>query len=141
MTISPKVSLAKITNTILPLLPQIRQRTIAFIATTALLVTISCINTQEVNALPVSLAAANQSETTYPTDDNQVGGLLYSDDEQVKSLNSVDDFVDPQTQQALNNPAQIPAVKQPILDRSDPDNKLLEKTKQMFEDAGNFSAN
>ena len=87
------------------------------------------------------IAAANQSQTPYPTDDDMVEGLLYSDSDRVKSLNSVDDFVSPQTQKALKNPAQIPAVRQPIIDRSNPDNKLLEKTKQMFDDAGNFSAN
>lgn len=86
------------------------------------------------------LAAANRSETTYPTDDNQVEGLLYSDD-RAKSLDSVDDFVSPKTQKALKDPAQIPAVKQPIIDRSNPDNKLLEKTGQMFDDAADFSPN
>ncbi|MEL7078310.1 MAG: DUF6658 family protein [Cyanobacteria bacterium J06582_2] len=86
------------------------------------------------------LAAANQSETAYPTDDNELEGLLYSDSP-AESLNNVDDFVSPQTQKALKDPAQIPAVKQPAIDRSDPDNKLLEKTKQMFDDAADFSAN
>ncbi len=87
------------------------------------------------------LATANKSETSYPTNDSQVEGLLYSDSDEAKSLNSVNDFVSPQTQRALKDPSQIPAVKQPAIDRSDPDNKLLEKTKQMFDDAGNFSAN
>lgn len=85
------------------------------------------------------LAAANQSKTSYPTDDNQVESLLYSDSDEVRSLNNVDDFVSPETQKALKDPAQIPAVKQPIIDRSDPNNQLLEKTAQMFKDAGNFS--
>lgn len=96
------------------------------------------------NNLPASstlIAVANQSKTTYPTDDNRVEGLLYSDSNEVKSLNSIDDFVSPETQKALLDPAQIPAVRQPIIDRSNPDNKLLEKTAQMFKDAGNFSAN
>lgn len=87
------------------------------------------------------LAAANQSETAYPTDDNQVEGLLYSDSDRVDSLDNVDDFVSPRTQRALKDPAQIPAVKQPAIDRSNPDNKLLEKTGQMFDDAADFSAN
>ncbi|WP_319420833.1 DUF6658 family protein [Pleurocapsa sp. FMAR1] len=87
------------------------------------------------------LATANKSETSYPTNDNQVEGLLYSDSDEVKSLNSVDEFVSPQRQRALKDPSQIPAVKQTAIDRSDPDNKLLERTKQMFDDAANFSAN
>jgi hypothetical protein len=87
---------------------------------------------------PIFLATANQSETSYPTNDNRVEDLLYSDRNRAKSLNSVDDFVSPKTQTALKNPAQIPAVKQPIIDRSDPDNRLLEKTKQMFDDAADF---
>ena len=86
------------------------------------------------------LATANNNETTYPTNDNRVEGLLYSDSP-AESLNNVDDVVSPQRQKALKDPAQIPAVKQPALDRSDPDNKLLEKTKQMFDDAADFSAN
>jgi hypothetical protein len=87
------------------------------------------------------LAAANKRATTYPTDDNQVEGLLYSDSDKVKSLDSVNDFVSPQTKKQLLDPTQIPAVKQPILDRSDPNAKLLEKTKQMFDEAADFSAN
>ena len=88
-----------------------------------------------------AIAAANKSNTTYPTNDKNVSGLLYSDSDQVESLDNVDDFVSPQRQKELLDATQIPAKKQPILDRSDPDAKLLEKTKQMFEDAGNFSAN
>lgn len=87
------------------------------------------------------IATANQSKTTYPSNDKQVEGLLYSDSKTVESLNSVDEFVPAEIQKALKDPAQIPAVKQPIIDRSNPENKLLEKTVQMFEDAGNFSAN
>ena len=88
-----------------------------------------------------AIAASNKSETTYPSDDQNLKGLLYSDSDKAASLKSVDDFVSPQTQRRLLDATQIPAEKQPILDRSDPDAKLLEKTKQMFEDAGNFSAN
>lgn len=87
---------------------------------------------------PTLLAAANQSKTTYPNDDKQIEGLLYSNSDEVKSLNSVDDFVSPERQKELLDPTQIPAKKQPIIDRSDPDNKLLEKTGQMFKDAANF---
>lgn len=85
------------------------------------------------------LAAANKRETTYSTNE-KVEDLLYSDSP-AESLNNVDDVVSPQRQKALKDPAQIPAVKQPALDRSDPDNKLLEKTKQMFDDAADFLAN
>ena len=88
-----------------------------------------------------AIAASNKSETTYPTDDNQVESLLYSDSDQAKSLNSVNDFISPEKKARLLDATQIPAEKQPIIDRSNPDNKLLEKTAQMFEDAGNFSAN
>jgi hypothetical protein len=86
-------------------------------------------------------AASNQSKTTYPTDDSNMNGLLYSDSKRVKSLNNVNDFVSPEEQKQLLDPTQIPAQKQRILDRSDPNAKLLEKTKQMFDDAANFSGN
>lgn len=81
------------------------------------------------------VAAANRSETSYPTDDSKVEGPLYGD-EPAESLNSVDDFVAPQTQSKLLDPTQIPAQKQPIIDRSNPNNQLLEKVGQMFDDSG-----
>lgn len=84
------------------------------------------------------IAAANQSKTTYPTDDKDVEGLLYGD-ESAKSLDSVDDFVSPKTQDKLLDPAQIPAQKQPTINRFNPDNQLLEKTGQMFDDSGVLS--
>ena len=84
------------------------------------------------------LAAANRSETTYPTNDDKVEDLLYSDS-QAESLGN--DFISPQTEKELLNSTKIPATKQPAIDRSNPDNKLLEKTKQMFDDAADFSAN
>ena len=86
------------------------------------------------------LAAANNSDTTYPTDDNRLEGLLYSDNK-AESLKSVDEFVNPQRQKELLDPTQIPAQKQPAIDRTNPDNQLLEKVGQMFDDAGDFSAN
>ena len=89
----------------------------------------------------VYFAAANNSKTSYPTDDNNVEGLLYSDSDKAASLNSTDDFVSPQRQAEVLDPTQIPAKKQPTIDRSNPDNRLLEKTGQMFDDAGDFSAN
>lgn len=83
------------------------------------------------------LAAANQSKTSYPTDDNQLEGVLYpGDSNQPESLNNVNDIVSPQRQKELLDPRQIPAKKQPGLDRSDPDNKLLEKVGEMFDDSG-----
>jgi hypothetical protein len=86
-------------------------------------------------------AASNQSKTTYPTDDNNMNGLLYSDSKNPESLNNVDDFVNPEERKQLLDPTQIPAKQQTAIDRSDPNAKLLEKTKQMFDDAANFSGN
>jgi hypothetical protein len=85
------------------------------------------------------LATANKRETTYPTDDKQLEGFLYSNsDNKAESLKSVDEFVDPQRQKALKDPGQIPAVKQTSINRSDPNNQLLEKTRQMFNEAADF---
>ena len=84
------------------------------------------------------IAAANRSATSYPTDDSNVEGKLYGD-ESAESLNSVDDLISPSTQKQLLDPTQIPAKKQPIIDRSNPDNKLLEKAGQMFDDSGVLS--
>ncbi len=97
---------------------------------------------QDRASLPAAnyLAAANNSETTYPTDDNQVEGLLYSDNK-AKSLDSKNDFVDSQRRRELLDPTQIPAKRQANINRSNPDNKLLERTGQMFDDAADFSAN
>lgn len=81
------------------------------------------------------IAAANKSKTTYPTDDNNLEGTLYGE-ETPESLDSIDDFISPTTQKQLLDPTQIPAKKQPIIDRSNPDNELLEKTGQMFDDSG-----
>ena len=88
-----------------------------------------------------AIAASNKSNTTYPTDDSNMKGLLYSDSDDAESLDDIDDFVSPSRQKELLDPAQIPAKKQPRLDRSDPDAKLLEKTGRMFDEAADFSAN
>ncbi|MBE9043986.1 hypothetical protein IQ255_06135 [Pleurocapsales cyanobacterium LEGE 10410] len=72
------------------------------------------------------------------TTGKQETGLIYSKSQKVKSLDSVDDFVSPKQQQELLDPNRIPSPKQPNINRANPENKLLEKTKQMFEDAGNF---
>jgi hypothetical protein len=84
---------------------------------------------------PILITASNRSETTYPTDDKNVEGVLYGD-KAADSLNSVDDLIDPQAQKQLLDPTQIPAKKQPIIDRSNSDNQLLEKAGQMFDDSG-----
>lgn len=66
-------------------------------------------------------------------------GLLYPGaGEDVKSVNSKDDFASPEIQRKLNSPAQIPAVKQPIVNRADPDSQILEKIGQAFEEASDF---
>jgi hypothetical protein len=66
------------------------------------------------------------------------GVLLYPAKGEVKSADSRDDFVSPQRQKELLDPGQIPAVKQPVIDRSDPDANILEKVGQTFKDASDF---
>ena len=88
-----------------------------------------------------AIAASNKSSTTYPTDDSDVTGLLYSDSDDVESLDAIDDFVSPERQKQLLDPGQIPAKKQPTPDRSDSDAKLLEKVGKMFDEAADFSGN
>ena len=61
--------------------------------------------------------------------------MLYGD-KAAESLDSVDDLIDPQAQKQLLDPTQIPAKKQPIINRSNSDNQLLEKAGQMFDDSG-----
>ncbi|NJN86540.1 MAG: hypothetical protein HC881_09790 [Leptolyngbyaceae cyanobacterium SL_7_1] len=65
-------------------------------------------------------------------------GLLYPGSGDVESVNSKDDFANTETQRKLNSPAQIPAVKQPIVNRADPDSQILEKVGEHFEDASEF---
>ena len=65
-------------------------------------------------------------------------GLQYSKSKKVKSLDSIDEFISPKKQQELLNPSQIPTPQQPTINRANPKNELLEKTNQMFKDAGNF---
>jgi hypothetical protein len=66
------------------------------------------------------------------------GVLLYPAEGKVESADSRNDFVSPQRQKELLDPGQIPAVKQPVIDRSDPDAKILEKVGQTFKDASSF---
>ncbi len=66
------------------------------------------------------------------------GVLLYPAEGEVKSADSRNDFVSPQRQKELLDPGQIPAAKQPVIDRSDPDAKILEKVGQTFKDASSF---
>lgn len=88
-----------------------------------------------------SLAPAQQSELMASTGiylaDNG-GVLLYPAKGEVKSADSRDDFVSPEQQRELLNPGQVPAVKQPVIERSDPDAKILEKIEQSFKDATDF---
>ena len=78
-----------------------------------------------------------KSDVDYSNGKQEVG-LLYTKSKKVKSLENIDDFISPQKQQELLDPKEIPAANQPIINRANPENKLLEKTKQMFKDASNF---
>jgi hypothetical protein len=69
---------------------------------------------------------------------NGMDGLQYPGEEKAKSSESVNDFVSPERQRALQDPGQFPAQPQPVFDRSDPDAKLLEKVGQTFKDASEF---
>lgn len=78
-----------------------------------------------------------KSDVDYSNGKQEVG-LLYSKSKKVKSLDNINDFVSPKKQQELLDPKETPAANQPIINRADPKNQLLEKTKQMFKDASNF---
>ena len=99
---------------------------IGFLLSIILLFTTAC-NNKEVSTRQVDFSTGKQEV-----------GLTYSKSQKVKSLDSIDDFVSPKQQQELFNPSKIPNSQQPIINRADPENKLLEKTEQMFEDASNF---
>ena len=99
---------------------------LGFLLSIILLFTTAC-NNKEVSTRQVDLSTGKQEV-----------GLTYSKSPQAKSLDSVDDFVSPQQQQELLNPSRIPNSQQPIINRANPENELLEKTKQMFDDASNF---
>ena len=91
--------------------------------------------------LLITTACSSKSVSTRQVDlstGKQEAGLLYTKSKTAKSLDSIDDFVSPKQQQELLNPRQIPTPQQPAINRANPENKLLEKTKQMFEDASNF---
>jgi hypothetical protein len=64
--------------------------------------------------------------------------LQYPGSGDVKSAKSKNEFVSPELQKELTDPSQIPAKKQPIVNRSDPDARILEKTGQTFKDASKF---
>lgn len=72
--------------------------------------------------------------------DNNDRVLLYPGSNDVKSADSRDDFTSPQRQKELLDPRQIPAPQQPVVNRSDPDAKILEKVGQSFKDASEFLA-
>lgn len=96
------------------------------------------VQTNQISLLSTgTLLATNNNETTYSNNE----GLLYSKTDKLKSLDNVNDFVSPQTQKKLFDATQIPAEKQPIVDRSNRNSKILEKTAQMFKDAGDFLDN
>ena len=105
----------------------INQVIISLLLGIILLATTACSNPEVSKAKGVDLSTGKQ-ET----------GLIYSKSEKAKSLDSVNDFVSPNKRQELLNPDRVPAQKQPAINRANPDNKLLEKSQQMFEDAGNF---
>ncbi len=48
---------------------------------------------------------------------------------------NVDSLVSPNMQKELMDPTQIPAPRQPVIDRSDPNARILEKTGQAFKQA------
>jgi hypothetical protein len=92
-------------------------------------------------SLMQSFDKANEQHLLYAeafSDFDKNDGLIYPGSSAAKSANSKDDFVSPNLQKQLNDPGQIPAQKQPIVKRTDPDSKLLEKTGQAFKDASKF---
>lgn len=64
--------------------------------------------------------------------------IQYPGSGRVESANSKNDFTSSREQEKLMNPGQIPAQRQPIVDRSDPNARILEKTGQTFKDASGF---
>ncbi|MGI0486678.1 DUF6658 family protein [Pantanalinema rosaneae CENA516] len=64
--------------------------------------------------------------------------IQYPGSSRVESANSRNEFASPGEQKRLMNPGQIPAQRQPIVDRTNPDARLLEKTGQTFKDASGF---
>jgi hypothetical protein len=93
-----------------------------------LLTTTACNNKKNISKSPEADLFTGKQEV----------GLLYSKSKKVKSLDSVDDFISPEQQRELLDPAKIPTPQQPIINRVSPENQLLQKTKQMFKDATNF---
>jgi hypothetical protein len=96
---------------------------------------------------PMVKEAGKRSQLTRPAgklvaavDDvrNSPGGVLYPGSGNLKSADSKDDFFTAKEQKELSNPAQFPETKQQIINRNDPDAKLLEKAGQSFKDASNF---
>ena len=93
-----------------------------------------------------ALAASRDGNITSNIVD-KVEEAVYSDSSSVKSSNSKDvrasnakastndEFISAEQRAKLLDPAQIPAVKQPAVDRSNPDNRLLEKAAKAFDNA------
>jgi len=85
-----------------------------------------------------ALAASMDNNITANLVD-KVEEAVYSDSDNVdakaKSASTNDNFVSGSKKDGLLDPAQIPAVKQPAIDRSNPDNNLLEKAVSAFKNA------
>jgi|GEM_PF-6218521 len=66
------------------------------------------------------------------------GSQSSNNKQQIENKLSIEDgvnnFISAEDRSKLSDPAQIPAQRQPIIDRSDPDSKILEKAVQMFKD-------
>lgn len=102
-------------------------------------------------ASSTSALAASRSGNVTSNVVDKVEEAVYSDSSSVKSSNSKDirssnaikpsnadssnQFFSKEQKDKLLDPTQIPAQKQPIIDRSDPDNKLLEKAAKAFDSA------
>ena len=82
-----------------------------------------------------SALAASRTDNITANLVDKVEDAVYSDSDNAKSNSTNDNFTSKSQRDKLLDPAQIPAVKQPIIDRSNPDNKLLEKSVEAFENA------
>jgi len=100
-------------------------------------------------ASSTSALAASRNDNITSNLVDQVEEAVYSGSSSVKSSMEMNSskavnpansdtsskFLSADQKAKLLDPAQIPAVKQPAVDRSDPDNKLLEKAVKAFDNA------
>ena len=90
-----------------------------------------------------NVLAASQNGNITKNLVDKVESAVYSDTNDVnpkaKSESTNDSFVSDSKREKLLDPAQIPAVKQSAIDRSDPDNNLLEKAASAFKNAGDLA--